>query len=73
VDLSPAEVEARGYRALPVFVPKLLHAAKRAGLSLSQPFVLQKDYEDLANSWRSHRDLSHLAHQVLRFARKELR
>jgi len=22
----------------------------------------RKDYEDLANSWRSHRDLSHLAH-----------
>jgi hypothetical protein len=37
VDLSPTVMEARGYRALPVFVPKLLHAAKRAGLS--QPSV----------------------------------
>jgi hypothetical protein len=24
----------------------------------------RKDYEDLANSWRSHRDLSRLAHMV---------
>jgi len=73
VDLSPTVMEAQSYRAPPAFVHERLHAANRAGLFLSQPFVLQKDYEDLANPWRSHRDLSHLAHQVLRFARKDAR
>jgi hypothetical protein len=33
--------------------------------SFPSRLLSRKDYEDLANSWRSHRNLSRLAHQVL--------